>query len=809
MTLKQMTEPTALPLRGGCNTAIEKSQIPFGGFSMLQNVRGTHPGFKKRAGQRKLHDIADGANKVMSMYQFVKTRVDENHFFIQMSDNDILEYDNDLPTTTTGVFGSSIYTGSSNQIPATWSRIGDKMLFSDGVDQHQIYAGDSSYIEKFIVYKGSGTIPDVVTQGEDYSDEVSDGDSSTVAVLDSLSTLANYDCIFIQTPTPVKSFTFTVSAANGTASVLQAKYWNGSWTSVSNLSDGTSGGGASMAQTGTVTFDAQTDSLPKYLYGISGYWYQLSLSSGAMDAEVEISGVTYEGDWFSLVNMWDGVPQFAVEVQVNDTTASGSPFKRYGATAVTLDDITAGDEIFISSPDPIEGFYIDPGYQTNEQSSAVTVDAVYGWDGDSWVSVGTVNDGSEGASRPGWVTFPRMTGVQPFQFQTSAYYAYWYKFTFDGDMSDDVVISIQTMPYFDIEDFGKGYCNCTWKDRSVTSYNKWGEYIYISQAGSPMVMNGTDFGILEVGDGRSNKITAMRRFHNELMVWQEERGVEGGCLTLIEGYSPTNFGKLVLSSRLGTFSNKSVEVLDGILTSTKTDERIKTLAFFLSRYGICVTDGRTVSVISDEIRNYFDPTKDECIRRGYEKEHWLSYDSVDNVLRIGLVSGSTATRPNIFPVYDLTDKAWSFDELGQELSCMIQCEATTGNAPVLQFGGGADDGTVYQLNYGGNDSGEKINSYADMEFNGSGKYMLLREMILMTKAEIGGEVGIKVEANGKERFNRYFDLDTGVSDEILNRHRISTNIVDQHFTVQFKNEEINKTMTLQNFGIKIFEWVDR
>ena len=124
------------------------------------------------------------------------------------------------------------------------------------------------------------------------------------------------------------------------------------------------------------------------------------------------------------------------------------------------------------------------------------------------------------------------------------------------------------------------------------------------------------------------------------MVWQEELGDDGGCVTIFEGYSPTTFGKLVLSSKVGTMNSKSVAVVDGVMTSTATEARLKTLAFFLSRYGVCVTDGRTISVISDDIQNYFDQANTECIRDGQEKKMWLNHDSAENVVRIGLVIGT-------------------------------------------------------------------------------------------------------------------------------------------------------------------------
>jgi len=89
----------------------------------------------------------------------------------------------------------------------------------------------------------------------------------------------------------------------------------------------------------------------------------------------------------------------------------------------------------------------------------------------------------------------------------------------------------------------------------------------------------------------------MRKFHNELMVWQEEKGVEGGCITLFQGYDPAHFGKLLLSSKVGAMNAKCAVVVDGVMTATATDEKIKTIAFCLSRYGVCATDGTVVSVI--------------------------------------------------------------------------------------------------------------------------------------------------------------------------------------------------------------------
>ncbi len=51
-----------------------------------------------------------------------------------------------------------------------------------------------------------------------------------------------------------------------------------------------------------------------------------------------------------------------------------------------------------------------------------------------------------------------------------------------------------------------------------------------------------------------------------------------------------------------------------------------------------------VNYYLSQVRRYID-----------EAKHWIEYDSSENVLRLGLVSGGSATLPNIFPIYDLVD----------------------------------------------------------------------------------------------------------------------------------------------------------
>jgi len=808
-----LTQIKGQPFRGGAITVRPAAQLPFGAYSMVQNIRGKHPDFVTRPGQRKLHTTADGSNEVLSLFQYRKSRVDEKHLFAQMSDGDILEATNDPPTVTTGVFGSEVFDGSIDQIPASWSTVADKLLMSNGVDQHQIFCGNSSFIEKFIVYKGVGSLETIPTKGEDYSTEISNA-RSDVAILDAIDTYTNYNCVFIRTPVPVIGFYVDVDTANAVVSDLSIGYWNGAWGQATNVSDGTASGGATLAQDGYITFDAQSDIIPKYQYGSCGFWYQLRFSV-QLSATVRLKSVTFQTEFQDIVNVWDGIPVAAVECQVEDS--ENQTWSTYGSGAVDVGGLHTNERLMIASADPIEAIYIDPGNTPN--STLLVIDTIKYYNGSSFATVGAVNDGTLNGtgtialSRPGWITFARKD-AQPHQFQTTQYYAYWYEINYTGAIDANTVLSIDTMPYFDISELGISQCNTVWKDRALYSFDEYGSYIYLSKVAQPLVLNGSDYGILRAGDGRSNKIVNMKPYKDKVMVWQEEKGVGGGCVTVFSGSSPTNITRSVLSVRIGAMNSKCVEVVEGVETATADkatalEEKIATLAFFLSSSGVCVSNGYTISIISDDIQNYFDQTKDECIRRGYEDKMWLKYDSAYNVLRLGLVTGALATKPNVFPVYDLTDKTWSFDVLGQELSCMSEVEAGSENIPNVQIGGGQADGTVYQLNYGLNDVSKAISSYVQIELNYGGEVIELNEFLIRFAAQEHGRVLLEFFKNNLSGPSRTISMLAETAGQIIKRERFQVNLTDQNISVKIGCGEHNTKMNLVEIGLVTSVWENR
>lgn len=94
----------------------------------------------------------------------------------------------------------------------------------------------------------------------DYSAVAQDGSTASTSrvTLNSLSTAANSDFVYIGGPRQFRGVAVDVQSTNSTASVMTVKAWDGAaWTDVS-ASDGTTTGGASLGQDGNVTWTVPT-----------------------------------------------------------------------------------------------------------------------------------------------------------------------------------------------------------------------------------------------------------------------------------------------------------------------------------------------------------------------------------------------------------------------------------------------------------------------------------------------------------------------------------------------------------------------
>ena len=188
---------------------------------------------------------------------------------------------------------------------------------------------------------------------------------------------------------------------------------------------------------------------------------------------------------------------------------------------------------------------------------------------------------------------------------------------------------------------------------------------------------------------------------------------------------------------------------------------------------------------------------------------WLVYDSAYGVLRLGLVSGPLATKTNIFPVYDLAGSTWSFDSLGQKFSSFTEVEAGSGNIPTLQIGGGQEDGTIYQSNYGLDDIEESIHSYIQIELNYNGEVLNLREFLIRFGAMEYGEVVLEFLKNNITEMYKTVSMRPEKPGQIIKRERFGLNITDQNISIKISCGEYNTEMNLIEIGMLTSVWGNR
>ena len=92
-----------------------------------------------------------------------------------------------------------------------------------------------------------------------YTSEAQDNDTATSVTLSSLDTAANDNFLYVGAAVRFRGVDVDVDAANGNASILTVRYWNGSsWGDISDQ-DNTANGGATFAQDGQIIWTVPSD----------------------------------------------------------------------------------------------------------------------------------------------------------------------------------------------------------------------------------------------------------------------------------------------------------------------------------------------------------------------------------------------------------------------------------------------------------------------------------------------------------------------------------------------------------------------
>ncbi len=126
----------------------------------------------------------------------------------------------------------------------------------------------------------------------DYSAAVVDNAVGTYADIDALDTLVQQDWLVVGGPVPFQGVAADMTAnVNTNASTLTAEYWNGAWTALTNVTDGTVVVATkTFSGDGQITWSMPTDWIISTLGGIAAYWVRFTVSA-TLSATVEIAEI--------------------------------------------------------------------------------------------------------------------------------------------------------------------------------------------------------------------------------------------------------------------------------------------------------------------------------------------------------------------------------------------------------------------------------------------------------------------------------------------------------------------------------------
>lgn len=117
-------------------------------------------------------------------------------------------------------------------------------------------------------------------------------DRTTATSINSFDGAASHagDLLYIGCDVPFRGVYVDVTNTNGTASTLDASYWNGAWTDLSTT-DGTASGGATLAQDAPITWTMPTDWATTSVNGTGNLFWVYLWVSADLDSSVSIANL--------------------------------------------------------------------------------------------------------------------------------------------------------------------------------------------------------------------------------------------------------------------------------------------------------------------------------------------------------------------------------------------------------------------------------------------------------------------------------------------------------------------------------------
>jgi hypothetical protein len=475
----------------------------------------------------------------------------------------------------------------------------------------------------------------------------------------------------------------------------------------------------SLTQDGDITWTAASDEEMRLIEGQPGYAYQLSWD-GALDGEVEITGMSVHSPMAAVKDIWDGQPRPPSGCYVYDGTDHTDAWAYVNNTVqaqyADLSGATTSYKFYVGFSERVTTIMVHPAAD-GKNTGNVSITAIkYHNASGTWTTVGSVTDTSETGnatlSQKGewsWVD-PGSANEYPTKVGGDLIAMYWYEVTFDATLSDPTyVYYIQGVPAQETLDYSYGVMAYKTRAWQIAPLNDETAFRY-SSGNLPNTWNGADSGYIYFGE---RPMKAAAAFYNEAVCFADSE------IWMLQGNSPTNFGKLRLSDEVGIAAPSS---LVSIESGTVVGDSIKVVLAWFFYDGIWLFDGvRIWKVSSPDVETFFDPDHTDYINPAKIGETQGVYDHETQCVVWTVYSGSgTATTPTKCIVMHFPTLHFGVYDYGDDIGALC---AVLNNRYYLVAGGHAS-GRFFQLNSGTTDR-DSSNSEVAVD-----AYIITRDMFL-------------------------------------------------------------------------------
>ncbi len=516
---------------------------------------------------------------------------------------------------------------------------------------------------------------------------------------------------------PIDGFKLYMDTVNASTSTMTAFYWDGdSWEAVSNLSDGTASGGISLAQTGTVTFDSTVSTAKiKYINGVVVYWYKVVID--AVDAGVDVYNATISTPFQEIVDIWNGIPELLNSFQIYDNSTYNDNTLNVrenvyvstdSGTYAELDSLATGTDYYICGfSSRTTGVFIN-FVSGKVNTTSGTFVAVSYWDGETWVDLGAVDDGTfEGGvshAKTGAITWDSPAYQNEFTTEiNNSAQLYYYKFTFTQNLSADVqVYNITGIPAQKlISDYKFPFFS---NDRLMLCSDQKGKKnsVLVSAQNTSSVFNGFDSVEYLFGDEKEIVGAAWLYSQYGSSIFNVILFFKKNEIWALVGNGPSDWVKYRVSETVGCVDPETIKVIDIPPQTSQTLNR--NIVQFRASDGVYMSDGRSPIKLSDDISDKFD--KRESTMVNDDVASFSMWDEANKCYHWCYAEGSATTLDKEL-ILDLEKPGWFEIDRTTDKKLQYAIEVKDTNGATYNYGFN-DEGYMYRLENGNDFDGQSI-----------------------------------------------------------------------------------------------------